>query len=98
MPAKNLPWRFDAENGWILDCADRIVAFCAAARTLNDKPGALDDFQFICDACNSHGALVDALKAARIEISRGGHVDRWKTVKIITDALALVIKDRGRTP
>ena len=82
MPCKKSAWRFDAENGWILDCADRIVAFCAAARTSTYKPGALDDFQFICDACNSHGALVDALKPLGLRSPAAGMLTAGKPLKL----------------
>jgi len=36
--------------------------------------------------------LIKALEAARREISRGGHFDRWKTVDLINDALLKISK------
>lgn len=58
------PWRYDDENGWIVDSEDKIVAFCSAARTAYCMEAAREDFELIVTAVNAYDSLVAALETA----------------------------------
>ncbi|SRR6266576_5597909 len=55
-------WKYDDDNGWIVDEHDKIVAFCSAARGVYDHVARKKEFEFIVTAVNSHAELVNALE------------------------------------
>lgn len=57
MSGQNSPWKFDSENGVIIDRFGGIVVYCSAAR----DPA---DFERIVEAVNTRDALINALKLA----------------------------------